>query len=190
MMDYAGRVAQADTYPKLLRLNAAEHGGEIALREKDFGLWRTFTWNDYQARVRDFALGMIELGLVRGDVIGIIGVNRPDWVSAEIATHAIGAMSLGLYRDVLEEEAAYLLNYGETRLVFAEDEEQVDKLLALADRVPHLKHIVYSDPRGLRKYDDSRLMSADKLAAMGRERATREPGLYDRLVDETSGEDT
>ena len=91
MMDYAGRVAQADTYPKLLRLNAREHGGEIALREKDFGLWREFTWNDYQARVHDFALGMVELGLGRGDVIGIIGDNRPDWVSAEIATHAIGA---------------------------------------------------------------------------------------------------
>src|SRR5260370_872476 len=166
MMDYAGRVAQADTYPKLLRLNAREHGGEIALREKDFGLWRPFTWNDYRSRVRDFALGLVELGLGRGDVIGIIGDNRPDWVSAEIAAHAIGAMSLGLYRDVLDEEAAYLLNYGEAKLVFAEDEEQVDKLLTLAERVPNLKHIVYSDPRGMRKYDDPRLMEADKLAEM------------------------
>jgi len=189
MMDYAGRVAQADTFPKLLRLNAREHGGEIALREKDLGLWRVFTWSDYQNRVHDFALGIVELGLGKGDVIGIIGDNRPDWVAAEIASHAIGGMSLGLYRDVLDEEAAYLLNYGESRLVFAEDEEQVDKLLTLADRVPHLKHIVYSDPRGLRKYDDSRLMSADKLAAMGRERAAREPGLYEKMVDATRGED-
>ena len=176
MMDYAGRAAQADTYPKLLRLNAKEHGGEIALREKDLGLWRVFTWTDYQTRVHDFALGMIELGLRRGDVIGIIGDNRPDWVAAEIATHAVGAMSLGLYRDVLDEEAAYLLSYGEAKLVFAEDEEQVDKLLALADRVPNLKHIVYSDPRGMRKYDDPRLMDAEKLAAMGRDRAAREAG--------------
>src|SRR5437764_2636168 len=189
MMDYAGRVAQADTYPKLLRLNAKEHGREIAMREKDFGLWKLFSWNDYQTRVRDFALGLIELGLGRGDVIGVIGDNRPDWVSAEIATHAIGAMSLGLYRDVLDEEAAYLLSYGEAKLVFAEDEEQVDKLLTLAERVPHLKHIVYSDPRGMRKYDDPRLIEADKLASLGRERAAREPGLYDRLVDATSGED-
>jgi len=188
-MDYAGRVAQADTYPKMLRLNAKEHGSEIALREKDLGLWRVFTWNDYQDRVRDFALGMVELGLGRSDVIGIIGDNRPDWVAAEIATHAIGAMSLGLYRDVLDDEAAYLLSYGEARLVFAEDEEQVDKLLTLADRAPHLKHIVYSDPRGMRKYDDPRLMQADKLASLGRERAGREPGLYDKLVDTTKGED-
>ncbi|MCP2218520.1 MULTISPECIES: long-chain fatty acid--CoA ligase [Bradyrhizobium] len=189
MMDYAGRAAQADTFPKMLRLNAKEHGQEIALREKDFGLWREFTWNDYQTRTHDFALGMVELGLGRGDVIGIIGDNRPDWVAAEIAAHAIGAMSLGLYRDVLDEEAAYLLTYGEAKLVFAEDEEQVDKMLGLADRVPHLKHIVYSDPRGMRKYDDPRLMEASKLVALGRDRAAREPGLYERLVDATKGED-
>ena len=188
MMDYAARVDQADTYPKLLRLNAREHGEAIALREKDLGLWRPFTWNDYQARVRDFALGLLELGLKRGEVVGIIGDNRPDWVAAEIATHAIGGLSLGLYRDVLDEEAAYLLNYGEARLVFAEDEEQVDKLLSLAERVPHLKHIIYSDPRGMRKYDDPRLLEADRLAAMGRERAAREPGLYDKLVDATEGD--
>jgi long-chain acyl-CoA synthetase len=189
MMDYAARVEEADTYPKLLRLNAREFGTEIALREKDLGLWKPFTWSDYQSRVRDFALGMVELGLVRGDVVGIIGDNRPDWVAAEIASHAIGALSLGLYRDVLDEEAAYLLNYGEAKLVLAEDEEQVDKLLSLADRAPALRHIVYSDPRGLRKYSDSRLISAEQLTAMGRERAAREPALYDSLVDATHGED-
>jgi long-chain acyl-CoA synthetase len=189
MMDYAARVAQADTYPKLLRLNAREFGKEIALREKDLGLWKLFTWNDYQTRVQDFTLGMVELGLKRGDVVGIIGDNRPDWVAAEIATHALQALSLGLYRDVLDEEAAYLLNYGEAKLVFAEDEEQVDKLLTLADRAPALRHIVYSDARGLRKYGDPRLMSADQLVAMGRELHAREPSLYDSLVDATHGED-
>ena len=189
MMDYAGRVAQADTYPKMLRLNATEHGNEIALREKDFGLWRVFTWNDYQNRVRDFTLGMVELGIKRGDVIGIIGDNRPDWVAAEIAAHAVGGMSLGMYRESLPEEVLYLLTYGETKIVFAEDEEQVDKLLELGDRAPHLKHIVYSDPRGMRKYDDPRLLDADKLAKMGRDRAAREPQLYDQLVDATKGDD-
>ena len=189
MMDYAGRVAQADTYPKMLRLNAAEHGKEIALREKDFGLWRVFTWNDYQNRVRDFTLGMAELGIKRGDVIGIIGDNRPDWVAAEIAAHAVGGMSLGMYRESLPEEVLYLLTYGETKIVFAEDEEQVDKLLELGDRAPHLKHIVYSDPRGMRKYSDPRLLDADKLAKMGRDHAAREPQLYDQLVDATKGDD-
>src|SRR3569832_2540672 len=185
MMDYAARVAQADPYPKLLRLNAREFGQEIALREKHLGLWKLFTWEAYHTRVRDFTLGMVELGLARGDVVAIIGDNRPDWVAAEIASHAIGGLSLGLYRDVLDEEACHLLNYGEARLVFAEDEEQVDKLLGLGDRIPHLQHIVYSDPRGMRKYDDPRLIEADKLALMGRDRAAREPGLYDKLVDAT-----
>src|SRR5690348_13169578 len=103
MMDYAARVREADTYPKMLRLNAREFGGEIALREKDLGLWKLFTWNDYQTRVKDFTFGLVELGLKRGDVVSIIGDNRPDWVAAEIATHAIGGLSLGLYRDVLDE---------------------------------------------------------------------------------------
>lgn len=188
MMDYAARVAQADTYPKLLRLNARECGADIALREKDFGLWRSFTWNDYHTRVRDFSLGMVELGLGAGDVIGIVGDNRPDWVAGEIAAHAIGGMSLGLYRDALEDEIAYLIGYGEAKLVFAEDEEQVDKLLGLAERAPSLRHIVYSDPRGMRKYDDPRLISADALAELGRARAAADPSLYDRMVDATSGE--
>jgi long-chain acyl-CoA synthetase len=132
---------------------------------------------------------MVELGLKRGDVIGIMGDNRPDWVAAEIAAHAIGGMSLGMYRESLPEEVLYLLTYGETKIVFAEDEEQVDKLLELGDRAPHLKHIVYSDPRGMRKYDDPRLIDADKLAKMGRDRAAREPQLYDQLVDATKGSD-
>src|SRR5207245_666325 len=155
-------------------LNAREHGGEIALREKDLGLWRVFTWNDYQRRVHDFALGMIELGLGRGDVIGIIGDNRPDWVAAEIATHAIGGMSLGLYRDVLDEEAAYLLSSGEARLVFAEDEAQVDTLLALADRVPNLKHIVSPAPRWPRARNGSP-GSATGCAAGRRSTSAKDP---------------
>jgi long-chain acyl-CoA synthetase len=189
MIDYAARAAQADTFPKMLRLNAKEHGREIALREKDFGLWRTFTWNDYQTRVRDFALGMIELGLKRGDVVAIIGDNRPDWVAAEIAAHAIGAMSLGMYRESLADEVKYLLTYGEAKIVFCEDEEQVDKLLELADAIPSVRQIVYSDPRGMRKYDDPRLMDASEIASLGQARAAREPQLYDSLVDATKGED-
>ncbi|MBI3699054.1 MAG: long-chain fatty acid--CoA ligase [Afipia sp.] len=189
MIDYAARVALADTFPKMLRLNAKEHGREIALREKDFGLWRTFTWDDYQNRTRDFALGMIELGLQRGDVVAIVGDNRPDWVAAEVAAHAIGGLSLGMYRESLGEEIKYLLTYGEAKIVFAEDEEQVDKLLELGDAIPSVRHIVYSDPRGMRKYDDPRLMEASQIAALGQKRAAREPQLYDQMVDATRGED-
>jgi long-chain acyl-CoA synthetase len=189
VMDFAGRAAEADTFPKLLRLNAREHSGDIALREKDLGLWRSFSWGDYQERVKAFALGFYELGVAKGDVVGLIGDNRPDWVAGEIAAHAIGGMSLGMYRDALPDEVFYLLAYGEAKVVFAEDEEQVDKLLELGDRVPSMRHIVFSDPRGMRKYDDPRLISAERLAELGRARASREPDLYDSLVDATSGDD-
>jgi long-chain acyl-CoA synthetase len=188
-MTYAERIERADTLPKLLRLNAAAYPGDVAYREKDFGIWRASSWTDYQARVRDFTLGLFFLGVQRGDVVALIGDNRPDWAAGEIATHALGAISLGIYRDALEDEVAHLLRAAEAVAVFAEDEEQVDKLLGIADRVPTLRHIIYSDPRGLRKYTDARLIAAQELARKGREHAGCEPQLYDRLVDATRGDD-
>ena len=97
--DYHARTAQAATFPKMLRLNAREHGSEVALREKDYGLWKLVTWEQYHARTRDFALGMVELGLGKGDVVSIIGDNRPDWVAAEIATHGMAEFGTGRRRD-------------------------------------------------------------------------------------------
>jgi long-chain acyl-CoA synthetase len=182
-------IAEADTLPKLLRRHAREHPNEIAMREKDLGIWHVWSWRRYHERVRDFALGLRALGIGEGDVVALIGDNRPDWVCGEIASHAVKAMTLGVYRDALEDEVAYLLNYGEAKAVFAEDEEQVDKLLNLEDRVPSLLHIIYSDPRGMRKYDDPRLIPAETLAAKGRELAAAEPGLFDSLVDATRAED-
>ncbi|MFH6785151.1 MULTISPECIES: long-chain fatty acid--CoA ligase [Methylobacterium] len=186
--DFSTIAQAADTFPKLLRRNAAEHPDEVALREKIFGLWRPTTWGQYHARTRAFALGLSELGIDNGDVVGLIGDNRPDWVAGEIAAHALGALSLGLYRDALEDEVQYLLAFAEVKAVIAEDEEQVDKLLNLADGVPSLRHIVYCDPRGMRKYDDPRLISAEALAARGEARHATDPGLYDRMVDATEGE--
>jgi long-chain acyl-CoA synthetase len=181
------RIAANDTLPKLLRQNARDYPKDIALREKDLGIWRSWSWQDYLNRVRVFALGLTNLGIGRGDVIALIGDNRPDWVAGAIAAHSVGALTLGIYRDALEEEVAYLLTYGEVKAVFAEDEEQVDKLLALADRVPSLEVIVYSDPRGMRKYDDPRLLSAEDLAGKGAALHKREPALFDSLVDRGSG---
>jgi len=98
-----------DTLPKLLAHNAANWPDETALREKDLGIWHAISWRAYQERVKRFALGMRALGLGKGDVVGLIGDNRPDWVAGEIAAHAIGALSLGIYRDALDEEVAYLV---------------------------------------------------------------------------------
>ncbi|MDB5372167.1 MAG: AMP-dependent synthetase and ligase, partial [Belnapia sp.] len=127
-----------DTLPKLLARNARDHASEVALREKQYGIWRAFTWTEYESRTRAFALGLQGLGLGAGDVVGLIGDNRPDWVMGEIAAHAIGARSLGIYRDALDDEVAFLLEHSGAKAVIAEDEEQVDKLLGMGDRAPGL----------------------------------------------------
>jgi long-chain acyl-CoA synthetase len=168
-----------DTLPRLLAYNAEKHGNEVALREKRYGIWHSLTWAQYHARTRLLALGLRRLGVQPGEVIGLIGDNRPDWVMGEIATHAIGCRSLGLYRDSLEEEVAWLLEHSGASIVFAEDEEQVDKLLGASDRLPALRRIVFSDPRGMRKLDDPRLISAEELAKIG---ASEDPGNYDALL--------
>ncbi|CAO3430330.1 AMP-binding protein [Azospirillum doebereinerae] len=178
-----------DTLAKLVTLHAREHGGEIAMREKDFGIWRTFTWSQVHARVRAFALGMTKLGVVPGEVVGLLGDNRPDWVMGEVATHALRGYSLGIYRDALDEEVAYLITYADVKVVFAEDEEQVDKLLNLADRLPTLQHIIYSDPRGMRKYTDPRLLPATELVAMGEALHAQQPDLYETMVAATRGDE-
>jgi long-chain acyl-CoA synthetase len=178
-----------DTLPKLLAHNAATYPNEIALREKDLGIWRATTWQEYQARVRALALGFLDIGLKAGDVVAMIGDNRPDWVCSEIAAHAIGAMSIGIYRDALDEELFYLIDYAGATAIVAEDEEQIDKLLNLGSRLPSLRHIIYCDPRGMRKYDDPRLMFVEDLVARGRGRDAADPSEYDRMIAARGGDE-
>jgi len=175
----------ADTLPKLLARNAAAAPGEIALREKEFGIWNTCTWSQYHANVERRALGLQALRVAPGDVVGLIGDNRPDWVFGEIATHACGALSLGMYRDALDDEIAYLIAYAEARVLLVEDEEQVDKLLGLGDRIPTVRWIVYSDARGMRKYRDPRLLSIAELDQRGAHLALEQPQRYAELVAAT-----
>jgi long-chain acyl-CoA synthetase len=179
-----------DTFPKLLVHNASVAAGDVSMREKQFGIWVELTWKQVHDRTRDLALGLIDLGAAPGDVIGLIGDNRPDWVMGEVAAHAIGGMSLGIYRDALDQEVAYLITYADVRIILAEDEEQVDKLLNLGDQLPSLEKIIYSDPRGMRKYDDPRLFSAEDVLKRGAARHAADPALWDRLVAATRGEAT
>lgn len=181
-------LVQFDTLPKLVALHARQHPGLVAMREKDFGIWRAFTWSQMHDRVRAMTLGLIQIGVGPGQVVGLIGDNRPDWVMGEVAAHALGGMSLGIYRDAMDEEVAYLITYADVHVVLAEDEEQVDKLLNLGDRLPTLKHIVYSDPRGMRKYQDPRLIEMEELLRLGRSIHASDPNRYDQLVAATNGE--
>ncbi len=184
-----GDVAVCDTFPKLLAHNARHWPGDVAMREKDLGIWKVFTWNEYQRRVRLIALGLRSLGLRRGDVVAMIGDNRPEWIWGEVAAHALGAMSLGIYQDSIHEEVGYLINYAEARVVIAEDEEQVDKILEVANDAPCIRHVVYCDPKGMRKYDDARLLSMERLYELGELLHRQDPELYEREVAAGQGGD-
>ena len=162
-----GAEQATDTLPGLLARRAARRPDDVALREKEFGIWQEITWADYLSRVRSFCLGMAELGVEKGDRIAIVGDNRPEWVIAELAAQAMGAFPLGLYQDSISEELAKMLEAAEARLIVAEDQEQVDKVLEVRDRLPGLEYIVYYDARGMYGYEAPGLMAFEEVEALG-----------------------
>jgi len=178
-----------DTFPKLLVRNARDFGARTALREKEFGIWQSFTWHDYHDHVRNFSLGLVELGMRRGDTVAIIGDNRPEWVWSEIAAQAAGGASVGLYQDSNLAEVAYVIDHCDARFVVAEDQEQVDKLLDMLDRLPKVQAVIYTDPRGLRTYRHPKLRAFEEVEAQGRELAKRRPGLWLENVQRGSAGD-
>ncbi|WP_366653728.1 long-chain fatty acid--CoA ligase [Fodinicurvata sp. EGI_FJ10296] len=177
-----------NTLPKLLAYNARHWPDETAMREKAFGIWNVLSWRQVNTRVAEMALAMRARGIGQEDVVGLIGDNRPEWVMGEIAAHAVGAMSLGLYRDSLDDEIDFLVNQAQCRLMIVEDEEQVDKLLNIGDRLDCVETIVYCDPRGLRKYDDPRLIDLKDFLAAGRQVLDGATDAWDRMVAATDGE--
>ena len=185
----AADVAVHDTTPRVLMRNARQYPDVIAQREKELGIWTSYTWRSVEDHVRRMSVGLAALGVVPGDVIVLIGDNRPAWVWGEIAAHACRARSLGIYRDALEEEIAYLVSYTSPKIVIAEDEEQVDKFLGLEARIPSIAHIVYLDPRGMRKYDDPRLLHVAQLEALGQAAIDADPACWERLSAATRADD-
>jgi long-chain acyl-CoA synthetase len=178
-----------DTFPKLLLHNAERLGGRAALREKDLGIWRETSWRRYGERVRDFSLGLVALGLERGGKVAVIGDNRPEWVIAELAAQSAGAASIGIYQDSNLTEVAYIIDHCDARFVIAEDQEQVDKILDMIDQLPKVAHVVYADPRGLRRYKHEKLSSFEEVEKRGREMHARDPQLFARNVEQGKGSD-
>jgi long-chain acyl-CoA synthetase len=164
------RVAEADTFPKLLKHNAATRGSRIAMRHKDLGIWQAWTWAQMLDEVRAFSVGLAELGLKRGDKYAIIGANRPRLYWAMCAGQALGAVPVPIYADSVADEMAYVLDHAEVTLAVVENQEQVDKVLSIADRLSKLAHIVYDEPRGLRDYDRAKLSWIDDVQQVGREK--------------------
>ena len=157
-----------ETFPRLVRDNARTRPQHVAMREKDYGIWQSYTWRDYYEQARLIALGLASLGFRRGDKVAIIGDNRPQLYWAVLGTQALGGVPVPLYQDGIEKEIAFILDHAEARFAIVEDQEQVDKLLHVRARCPRLETIVFDDARGLRAYSEPLLMSLEQLQEEGR----------------------
>jgi long-chain acyl-CoA synthetase len=178
-----------DTFPRLLLEHAQTRGDRPAIREKDLGIWQTWSWKQVLDEVRSLAAGLHTLGLRRGDTLAIIGDNRPRLYWAMDAAQALGAIPVPLYQDSVAEEMAYVLSNAEVRTALVEDQEQVDKLLEVKARCPTLEFIVYDDPRGLRHYDRKLLRSYDDVQAAGRDLERGRPDFFEREVEQGRASD-
>ncbi|MCX7327851.1 MAG: AMP-binding protein [Hyphomicrobiales bacterium] len=181
-----------DTFPKLLRRNAASRGSRTAFRHKDLGIWQSWTWAEVYEIVRAYAVGMKSLGLVRGDKVAIVGANRPKLYWSMMAAQMLGAVPVPVYSDAIADELAYVLDHAEVRFATVQDQEQVDKLLSVSERVPRLKTMLYDWGRGLRDYDHTHLHPIEAVIAQGRARLSEGPDVgaaLDAEIDSGAGDD-
>ena len=174
---------ERDTLPRLLVAQARRLGRhKVALREKRYGIWQEVTWEQYAAHVRAVCLGLVRLGLERGDTVAVISGNRPAWLYVELAAQSAGAIPLGIFVDSLPEQVKSILEHSQARFVLVEDQEQADKVLSVRGAVPQLERIVVDDMRGLEGYQDPALVSLETVAELGRELDAREGRLYEELL--------
>jgi long-chain acyl-CoA synthetase len=176
--------APQETFPQLLDRLAAASADRVALQEKRYGIWQAITWSEYRRRVRRLAHGLASLRFERGEVLAILGDNRPEWLIAELAAQSLGGLSVGLYPDGIVEEVEHVLGHSGVRVVVAEDQEQVDKLLALrgAGRLDTVEWIVFYDPHGLEHYDDPVLVDFGELERRGDDLERERAGWLDEQV--------
>ena len=179
-----------DTFPKLLLRHAEERGARPAIREKDLGIWQTWTWRRYADEVRTLACGLAAHGLRRGDHVALVGDNRPRIYAGICAAQCLGAIPVPLYQDAVAAEMAFPIHNAEIRHAIVEDQEQVDKLLEILPDCPSLKHIYYDDPRGLRHYSHPALASYDSLLEAGKEALARDQSFLDAEIAKGRGSDT
>ena len=178
------------TIPQLLRWRVGTSPTKVALREKDFGRWNAYSWKRYYDYVRKTALGLEQIGLVKGDKVALIGDNIPELLFMAVGTHAMGGISAGIYQTSLPEEIADILNYLEVSAVFCDDQEQVDKLVDIREKIPRVKQIIYEDHRGMRSYrNDPWFMPIERLYALGDTASQENPDRFEILVDSGSADD-
>ena len=180
---------EATTLARMLRRNARDLRDRPAIREKDRGIWQTWTWGQYYEQVRDFALGLVALGFKRGERLSVIGDNRPRLYWAQVAAQCLGGVPVPVYQDSIAKELAFVWNHAECPVIVAEDQEQVDKVLGLRDQLPALRLVVYDDPRGLVHYKHEWLRSYQEVQELGRAFAARHPHDFDAEIEKGKPED-
>jgi long-chain acyl-CoA synthetase len=169
--------------------NMIEHPNRVALREKEYGLWKDITWAQYGEKVRQVAMGLIALGLRKGECVSIISENRPEWVYSDFGIMASGGVTTGIYTTNSAEQCCYIVNNSESRFYIAENEEQFDKVLRFRKDTPKLERIIVIDMEGLKRYHDPMLMSFDELLRKGREFEEKNPGLFEKRMAEIKPSD-
>ena len=177
-----------NTLPKILRHRSISMPDTVALRDKDLGIWNEITWKEYNNNVSYLALALSKRGFKTGDVIGLIGDNKPSWLNFELAAQAVGGMSLGIYRDTLDEEVGYLINAAKVSFVYAEDQEQVDKILAIKRPKNDQITMFYEDSRGLKELNDPHIVDMLELMNEGQAIAKKSPNKYNQMIDKVSAE--
>ena len=177
------------TFPQLLLNHAAQRPLEPAMREKEYGIWQALTWSDLASLVEHIAGGLHQAGLRRNEHMVVVGSNRPRLYATMLAVQSLGAIPIPLYQDAAALECIFPINNAEVRFAFAEDQEQVDKLLEIREQCPQLAHIFFDDPRGLRNYDEPGLAGLDELIAAGKAFATQHAGFLQAQVSEIKAED-
>jgi len=178
------------TIPQLLRWRVNETGYKVALREKDFGCWNSYTWNQYYDSVRKTGLGLKKIGFDKDDTVAIISDNIPETLYVAIGSQAVGGLSSAIYQTSLPEEIGDILNYLNVKIVFCNDQEQVDKVAEVREKIPQVEKVIYKDPRGMRSYQsDDWFMFIEDLYALGEQLHSQDPEMFESLVNEGKPDD-
>ena len=177
------------TFPRLLLEHARQRPNEHALREKEYGIWQTWSWQRAADEVRWMACGLTSLGFKAGNNLAIAGNNRPHLYLTFLAVQSLRGIPVPMYQDAVASEMAFVLQDADIHFVFAEDQEQVDKMLELRETLPGLTHIIYDDPRGMRNYDEPGLISVEQLFELGREFEKKNSGFYAQALEQVKSDD-
>ncbi|MGI9248543.1 MAG: AMP-binding protein, partial [Woeseiaceae bacterium] len=173
-----------DTLPKLFLKKSAARGDRIAMREKDFGIWQSYSWNDYREYALAVANGLLAAGLQRGDVVSIQSEDCKEWLFADFGTLLAGGVANGVYPTYQSRQVEHTLTDSNCRFLFVEDEEQLDKYLEIEQQLTTVERVFVFDWKGLRGFEHEKVASIDVLYELGREYGVQHPGRIEEIVDD------